>query len=101
MLNAGFLGYAIALLNNRNERLAMDMFNYSILYLMALFAILLVDHYLKILGKNPGTFMTATESNRSLRALEDRAEFIGRHIGPRDDEIQQMLAHLGWTRWMR
>jgi len=38
--------------------------------------------------------MTATESNRSLRALEDRAEFIGRHIGPRDDEIQQMLAHL-------
>jgi len=48
VLNAGFLGYAIALLNNRNERLAMDMFNYSVLYLMALFAILLVDHYLKI-----------------------------------------------------
>ena len=38
--------------------------------------------------------MTANESNRSLRALEDRAEFIGRHIGPRDDEIQQMLGHL-------
>ena len=48
VLNAGFLGYAIALLNNRNERLAMDMFNYSVLYLMALFAILLVDHYLKL-----------------------------------------------------
>jgi len=48
VLNAGFLGYAIALLNKRDERLAMDMFNYSILYLMALFAILLVDHYLKI-----------------------------------------------------
>ncbi|HKL50970.1 MAG TPA: aminomethyl-transferring glycine dehydrogenase [Wenzhouxiangellaceae bacterium] len=39
--------------------------------------------------------MTATESNRSLRALEDRAEFIGRHIGPRDDEINHMLGHLG------
>ncbi len=39
--------------------------------------------------------MTATESNRSLRALEDRAEFIGRHIGPRDDEIRHMLGHLG------
>ena len=48
VLNAGFLGYAIALLTHRGERLAMDMFNYSVLYLMALFAILLVDHYLKI-----------------------------------------------------
>ena len=38
--------------------------------------------------------MTTNESNRSLRALEDRAEFIGRHIGPRDEEIRQMLAHL-------
>jgi len=48
VLNAGFLGYAIALLKHRGERLAMDMFNYSVLYLMALFAILLVDHYLKL-----------------------------------------------------
>jgi len=39
--------------------------------------------------------MTATESNRSMRALEDRAEFIGRHIGPRDKEIDQMLGELG------
>ena len=39
--------------------------------------------------------MTDTESNRSLRALEDRAEFIGRHIGPRDDEIEQMLSSIG------
>jgi glycine dehydrogenase len=38
--------------------------------------------------------MTASESNRSLRALEDRAEFIGRHIGPRDDEIRDMLGTL-------
>src|SRR6056297_4104489 len=39
--------------------------------------------------------MTANESNRPLRALEDRAEFIGRHIGPRDEEIDQMLGELG------
>ncbi|MBS3745469.1 MAG: heme o synthase [Wenzhouxiangellaceae bacterium] len=48
VLNIGFLGYAIALVTNRGDRLAMDMFNYSVLYLMALFAILLVDHYLKL-----------------------------------------------------
>jgi len=46
VLNLGFLGYAVALLKTENERLAMDMFHYSVLYLMALFAILLVDHYL-------------------------------------------------------
>jgi len=46
VLNLGFLGYAIALMTDRGERLAMDMFHYSVLYLMALFAILLVDHYL-------------------------------------------------------
>jgi glycine dehydrogenase len=39
--------------------------------------------------------MTATQSNRSLRALEDRAEFTGRHIGPRDDEIDRMLSTIG------
>jgi protoheme IX farnesyltransferase len=50
VLNAGFLGYAIALLLTRRERLAMDLFSYSILYLLALFAILLIDHYLTIQG---------------------------------------------------
>jgi protoheme IX farnesyltransferase len=48
VLNAGFLGYSIALIRRRSERLAMDMFSYSVLYLMALFAILLIDHYLNI-----------------------------------------------------
>lgn len=45
VLNLGFLGYAIALMTRRGEKLAMDMFHYSILYLMTLFAILLVDHH--------------------------------------------------------
>ena len=46
VLNIGFLGYAIALLRSDNEELPMRMFSYSILYLMMLFAFLLLDHYL-------------------------------------------------------
>jgi len=46
VLGAGFLYYAIRLLNPPGERFAMEVFNYSIIYLMALFAFLLVDHYL-------------------------------------------------------
>jgi heme o synthase len=46
VLGAGFLYYAIRLLRPPGERFAMDVFNYSIIYLMALFAFLLVDHYL-------------------------------------------------------
>jgi heme o synthase len=46
VLGAGFLYYAVVLLNPPNERFAMRVFNYSIVYLMALFAFLLADHYL-------------------------------------------------------
>ena len=46
VLNIGFLGYAVALLRSDNEQLPMQMFSYSILYLMMLFAFLLLDHYL-------------------------------------------------------
>ena len=46
VLGMGFLYYAIRLLNPPSERFAMEVFNYSIIYLMALFAFLLVDHYL-------------------------------------------------------
>ncbi len=46
VLNIGFLGYAVAMLRPRSEQLAMQMFNYSVIYLMALFAFLLIDHYL-------------------------------------------------------
>jgi protoheme IX farnesyltransferase len=45
VLGAAFLYYAIRLMNPPNERFAMEVFNYSIIYLMALFAFLLVDHY--------------------------------------------------------
>jgi protoheme IX farnesyltransferase len=46
VLGAGFLYYAIVLLDPPSETFAMKVFNYSIIYLMALFAFLLVDHYI-------------------------------------------------------
>ncbi|WP_266180544.1 heme o synthase [Dyella humicola] len=45
VLGAGFLYYAVRLLNPPDEFFAMKVFNYSIVYLMALFAFLLVDHW--------------------------------------------------------
>lgn len=46
VLGAGFLYYAIVLLNPPSPLYAMKVFNYSIIYLMALFAFLLIDHYI-------------------------------------------------------
>jgi protoheme IX farnesyltransferase len=46
VLGAGFLYYAVKLLDPPNERFAMRVFSYSIVYLMALFAFMLVDHYI-------------------------------------------------------
>ena len=46
VLGAGFLWYAVRLLDPPDEWFAMKVFNYSIIYLMALFAFLLIDHYL-------------------------------------------------------
>ena len=45
MLGSVFLWYAWRLLNPPDEFFAMRVFNYSIVYLMALFAFLLVDHW--------------------------------------------------------
>tara|TARA_R110000787_G_scaffold8220_4_gene27448 strand:+ start:92724 stop:93650 length:927 start_codon:yes stop_codon:yes gene_type:complete len=46
VLGAGFLYWAIALMVSDRPGLGMITFKYSIVYLMALFAIMLVDHYL-------------------------------------------------------
>lgn len=46
VLGAVFLGYAWKLMDPPDELYAMKVFNYSIVYLMALFAFLLVDHWL-------------------------------------------------------
>jgi heme o synthase len=47
LLDAGFLGYAWKLYRRYDEALAKRTFRYSIWYLSALFAALLVDHYVK------------------------------------------------------
>ncbi len=47
VLGAVFIAYAVRLLNPPSEAFAMRMFGYSIWYLMALFAFLLIDHWLQ------------------------------------------------------
>ena len=54
VLGAVFLYYAIRLLNPPDELFAMEVFKYSIWYLMALFAFLLIDHWVM-----PPTFAVA------------------------------------------
>lgn len=49
VLNFGFLWYAWKLLRPHDDRLPMETFSYSVIYLMLLFAFLLADHYLMTL----------------------------------------------------
>lgn len=46
VLGGGFLYWAIELLRGKNVNAPMETFRYSIIYLMALFVVMLVDHYL-------------------------------------------------------
>ncbi len=46
VLGIGFLYWAVALLRDKNPNAPMETFKYSIIYLGALFLIMLVDHYL-------------------------------------------------------
>jgi protoheme IX farnesyltransferase len=46
VLGGGFLYRAIELMRGRNTNAPMETFRYSIVYLMALFVVMLVDHYL-------------------------------------------------------
>jgi heme o synthase len=46
-LGAAFLAYVVALYRNYSDALAKKTFKFSILYLMLLFAALLVDHYVR------------------------------------------------------
>jgi protoheme IX farnesyltransferase len=52
VLNLGFLWYAWELLKARDDRMPMQTFSYSVIYLMLLFAFLLGDHYLMILASS-------------------------------------------------
>lgn len=46
ILSAGFIAYAIALMRNYSDDLARKTFRFSLIHLSALFAALLLDHYL-------------------------------------------------------
>ena len=49
-LGAGFVYWAVVLLRNKNPRAPIETFKYSIIYLMALFVVLLIDHYFVVAG---------------------------------------------------
>ena len=46
VLGLGFIYWAIVLLRGKSRKAPMQTFNYSLLYLMAIFIIMLVDHYM-------------------------------------------------------
>lgn len=46
VLGAGFLYWSLAMIFSKKPSVGMDTFKYSIVYLMALFVIMLLDHYL-------------------------------------------------------
>lgn len=46
VLGGGFLYWALVLMFTENERAPMETFRYSIVYLMVLFVVMLLDHYL-------------------------------------------------------
>ena len=50
LLGGGFLYYAIRMQFDHEDRLAMQTFSFSIIYLMVMFAFLLIDHYIPLLA---------------------------------------------------
>ena len=52
LLGAGFFYYTGLMYFNHDDKIAMQTFSYSIIYLMLLFAFLLVDHYIPIIANN-------------------------------------------------
>ena len=58
-LGAGVRYWAIVLMRNNNPKAPMETFRYSIIYLGALFLLMLVDHYLYLgVGITPPIQMT-------------------------------------------
>lgn len=50
ILGIGFLYYAIRMQYDHADRLAMQTFSYSLIYLMFMFAFLLIDHYIPLIA---------------------------------------------------
>jgi protoheme IX farnesyltransferase len=49
LLGVIFLYYAIRMQSGKDERIPIKTFAYSIVYLMLIFALLLIDHYVPLL----------------------------------------------------
>jgi len=47
VLSLGFIYFAIKMMQTKTDKTAMQTFGYSIVYLMLIFALLLIDHYFK------------------------------------------------------
>lgn len=47
LLSLGFIYFAIKMMRTKTDKTAMQTFGYSIIYLMLIFALLLIDHYFK------------------------------------------------------
>ena len=67
-LGGVFLYWAVVLLRNRNPRAPMEMFRYSIIYLMLLFAALLLDHYIGVAGAGEQAIEFTRSDARSKRS---------------------------------
>ena len=52
LLDAGFLYYAIRMMTDHRDELAKQAFSYSIVYLMLLFMVLFIDHYLPLISRS-------------------------------------------------
>jgi protoheme IX farnesyltransferase len=48
-LGLGFIAYAVLMMRRKDNKTAMKTFWYSIVYITALFAALLIDHYAMIM----------------------------------------------------
>ena len=47
LLSLGFIYFAIKMMRTKTDKTAMQTFGYSIVYLLLIFALLLIDHYFK------------------------------------------------------
>jgi len=69
ILGGGFVYWAIAMLINKNPDAPMQTFRYSIVYLFALFIVMLIDHY-----KYPATILEKVPETGQILMLSPTAE---------------------------
>lgn len=76
VLGLGFLYWAVVLVRNKNPDAPMQTFRYSIIYLMALFVIMMADHYLYPASVLNAHLMPIEMLPTSASGLQDSAQYI-------------------------